>query len=50
MAKPIECITEFNEEEAREFLKIFNKAKRNPAREKIIADAMAQSEIFERVQ
>lgn len=50
MAKPIECITEFNGEEAKEFLRLFNSPKPNPARDKIIAEAMAQREAFERVK
>ncbi len=41
MAKPIECITELNEEEAREFLKVFENPKPNPALDKIVAEAMA---------
>lgn len=48
MAKPIECITELNEKEAKEFLKIVEKP--NPARDRMIAEAIANRKIFERVR
>jgi len=50
MAKPIECITELNEREAQEFLKIFENPKPNPARDRIVAEAMAKRKIFEAVK
>jgi hypothetical protein len=50
MSKPIECITELNEEEARVFLKVFENPKPNPVRDKIVAQAMAKRKIFEAVK
>lgn len=48
MAKPIEYITELNEEEARELLRTFDAP--NPARDKMIAEAMALRETFKKVK
>lgn len=50
MAKPIEYVTELNEEEAREFLKVFDNPQPNPARDKTIASAMAKRDIFRRIK
>lgn len=50
MAKPIECITELNEKEAREFLKILENPKPNPARDRMIAEAIAHKKVFEQVK
>lgn len=50
MAKPIEYVTELNEEEAREFLKVFENPQPNPARDKTIASALAKRDIFRRIK
>lgn len=50
MAKPIEYVTELTEEEAREFLKVFENPRPNPARDKTIASALSKREIFRRIK
>lgn len=50
MAKAIECVTELNEEQAREFLNILSKPKSGPVKDEILDDVKKYQEIFRRVK
>lgn len=50
MAKPIEYVTELNEEEAKAFIEEYLHPKPNPARDKFIAEAMALREELKNVK
>jgi len=50
MAKAIECVTELNEEQAREFLKILANPRPTHARDEILEDIKKYQEIFRRVK
>jgi uncharacterized protein (DUF1778 family) len=50
MAKAIECVTELNEEQAREFLKILANPRPYPARDELLEDVKKYQEIFKHVK